>query len=599
MAKTVQTRVAGTWRNVKAVSVKVSGTWRNCKQVYVKVAGVWKELLSRGFNLANSLDNYRITSFAPATQMLLNEGVWMNDAGTVLIGINRGTDELRKYTLSTPWDVSTASFSQSVNIQATQNEPYGIWVSPAGTNLYLIGTSPDAIHRFTMSTALDLSTLSYTGQSITLSGIEWRSVWLNPDGTRLYCINDSFGSSDLRQYNLPTAFSLSGATLAHTLDIGVGITAGPAENGKFVLLHSLGTGTLNSIKAFECGTAWEISTIPTFASGRAAPFSIQNINFIDDNDVYDNLSFHKDGQYVYADRNGLFMFERSTLIAQSGVYNSSYEVGKGIGALSPDGTKAFAFQSNQILEFSLSTAFDLLTISATPVRTFTWNDSLYGALQHGQFVNNGSTLLCASVQDFNTKQKFLYEYSLGTPYVISTLSYTGRNIDLSTLVAGYDATDRFSVTEKNSGNQDIYFPVVSATDVNDYRIIKGTFGTAYRPNTITVSQQSPAIPRFFFGSNLFATKPFTHSLVSPDGSTLALFQGASGVIQHFEMSPSGDLSSIDFSQNNFVSASSANSASSQDITNTAMAGAWVGEDGDKLLVCDPNDYSVLRDIIPL
>lgn len=42
----IETKVSGTWRNVKAVSVKVSGTWRNCKQVYVKVAGVWKALLS-------------------------------------------------------------------------------------------------------------------------------------------------------------------------------------------------------------------------------------------------------------------------------------------------------------------------------------------------------------------------------------------------------------------------------------------------------------------------------------------------------------------------------------------------------------------------
>lgn len=44
MTKKIQTRVSGTWQQVKDAFVRVSGSWVPSKKVFVKIAGVWTQV---------------------------------------------------------------------------------------------------------------------------------------------------------------------------------------------------------------------------------------------------------------------------------------------------------------------------------------------------------------------------------------------------------------------------------------------------------------------------------------------------------------------------------------------------------------------------
>ena len=67
-----------------------------------------------------------------------------------------------EYTLSTNFDVSTASYSQSFSAAAQENELRGIAFNNDGTKMFLVGEAGDDVNEYTLSTAFDVSTATYS-----------------------------------------------------------------------------------------------------------------------------------------------------------------------------------------------------------------------------------------------------------------------------------------------------------------------------------------------------------------------------------------------------------------------------------------------------
>ena len=131
---------------------------------------------------------------------------------------NLSAPVLYQYSMSTAYDISTASYdSVSFDFTSTSSSPYAFDISPDGTKLVAVSFIDDAVTQYTMSTAFDLSTLSYDSISLDISsnsancfGISWSA-----DGGALY-LNDAPGSSGapakVVQYLCSTPFDLSTAT---------------------------------------------------------------------------------------------------------------------------------------------------------------------------------------------------------------------------------------------------------------------------------------------------------------------------------------------------------------------------------------------------
>lgn len=183
-----------------------------------------------------------------------------NAAGTKLYE-SGSNGILYQYTLSTPWRISTASYDSKSFDPAQQSVTRGIKFSTDGTKLYIAGSSPEAVHQYTLSTAWDISTASYASKSLTLdsqTGIQ--GLTFSPDGTKL--ILCTFGDEALWSYTLSTAWDISTASYdsksyTFTQDAtmyGVDFST----DGKTCLAVGYGN---DRVYEYRLSTAWDISTL--------------------------------------------------------------------------------------------------------------------------------------------------------------------------------------------------------------------------------------------------------------------------------------------------------------------------------------------------
>ena len=135
--------------------------------------------------------------------------------GTKMYILGDATDfEVFQYTLSTPWDLSTATYdgvSLTVggsgffgSVVEQDETPQGVCFSNGGDLMFMIGSGDDNIYRYEMTTPWDLSTCSYTGTSFNVGNVDGtpRDVAFSPDASHLYVVGS--GNGQVYRYKLQT-----------------------------------------------------------------------------------------------------------------------------------------------------------------------------------------------------------------------------------------------------------------------------------------------------------------------------------------------------------------------------------------------------------
>jgi len=155
-------------------------------------------------------------------QLSLPYGITFNNDGTQMYVSDYGiTDSIYQYTLSRAYDVSTASYAnKSIDVDAkvgsANRGPCGIRFNNDGTKLFVAGFSDSQIYEFTLSTAFDISTASYVdGFDVSAQGNRNRDFEFNPDGTIMFAVNGPTGGAnvyEIFEYKLTTAFDISTAS---------------------------------------------------------------------------------------------------------------------------------------------------------------------------------------------------------------------------------------------------------------------------------------------------------------------------------------------------------------------------------------------------
>ena len=69
--------------------------------------------------------------------------------------------DVNEYTLSPPFDVSTASFVDSFSVAVEETFPTGVAFSSEGTKMFVVGADGDKVNEYTLSTPFDVSTASF------------------------------------------------------------------------------------------------------------------------------------------------------------------------------------------------------------------------------------------------------------------------------------------------------------------------------------------------------------------------------------------------------------------------------------------------------
>lgn len=129
-----------------------------------------------------------------------------------VLGIN---ETVFQYSLSTAWVVSSASYD-SVSFSVSDKESTlanGLYFSPDGTKMYVLGANSDSVHYYSLSTAWVVSSASFiSSTSIFSQSANSHGIWFKPDGTRMYITGKD--TNTIFQYSLSTAWATSTATYA-------------------------------------------------------------------------------------------------------------------------------------------------------------------------------------------------------------------------------------------------------------------------------------------------------------------------------------------------------------------------------------------------
>jgi hypothetical protein len=187
-------------------------------------------------------------------------GLALNDDGTKLYACDDDIGEVQSYTLSTAYGLTTASTENRIDISGQDSSPEGIDFGDGGSKLYLAGVSNANVYEYDLSTAYDISTASFN-QSLDISGAENypNGVTVADGGAKLFIYDDY----EAYQYDLSTDWDVSTAGAATTRTFGPDYLS-PSDasldfNGDgtrcFWVMHDDA-----GVVEFELSTAYDMST---------------------------------------------------------------------------------------------------------------------------------------------------------------------------------------------------------------------------------------------------------------------------------------------------------------------------------------------------
>ena len=172
---------------------------------------VYQYSLSTGSDLSTA--SYDSVSFSVGSQESGPTSIWFNPTGTKMYIVGYGNDTVYQYSLSTGFDLSTASYdSVSFSVASQDTAPMVIAFNPTGTKMYMVGLVNYYVYQYSLSTGFDLSTASYDSVSFSVASQDTSPMGIrfNPDGTKMYMLG--VVNRSVYQYSLSTGFDLSTAS---------------------------------------------------------------------------------------------------------------------------------------------------------------------------------------------------------------------------------------------------------------------------------------------------------------------------------------------------------------------------------------------------
>ena len=216
--------------------------------------------LSTAYDLSTA--SYDSISFSVSSQDTGPSDMIFNSDGTKMYVVGFINDNIYQYSLTTAYALNTASYdSVSLSLAAQDSFPAGVAFNNNGTKMYIVGGGNDAVYQYSLSTAFDLSTASYDSVSLSISGQDTnpRGIVFNSTGTKMYMVGIS--SLSVHQYSLSTAFDLSTASydsVNFSVSSQDNLPSGMAFNTDGTKMYVVGYGN-DSVYQYSTGSAYTIT----------------------------------------------------------------------------------------------------------------------------------------------------------------------------------------------------------------------------------------------------------------------------------------------------------------------------------------------------
>jgi WD40 repeat protein len=246
-----------------------------------------------GYDLANASYDSVSADFS-AQESNLYSAVFNGD-GTKLFTLGYASDSVHEYSLSTAYDLSTASYtSNSFSVASQAAVPFGLAFSNDGTKFY-VAASDNVIYQYSMSSAWDITTASYSSISKSVSAQDsgLRAIDFKPDGTKLYVLGNT--NKRVYQYSMTTPWDVSTASYDSISFSVSGQTSNASDisfspDGSVFILCDAGGAY---IRKYVLSTPWLISS-----SSWVGSFSVSS-----ENTSPSGVVFNASGTKMYVLRN--------------------------------------------------------------------------------------------------------------------------------------------------------------------------------------------------------------------------------------------------------------------------------------------------------
>jgi sugar lactone lactonase YvrE len=461
---------------------------------------VYQYTLTTGFDVSTA--SYDSVSLNVGPQDTEPQGIAWNNDGTKLYLVGRTGSDLNEYTLTTAFDISTATYNDRFALSGIETTPTDMAWNNDGTKAFVIGETGDMVYEFSVSTAYDITSLTYVrGQSVSAKDIEPFGMAFNSDGTKFYFIGSQ--NDSIHEYDLGSAFNLTSMTFNQSFSVTSKDTNPQCLrfNSDGSKMYVIGTSS-DSVHEYNIGT----TSIPTGYHAVHTTTSTNSTYWTDINSMTADEAAG-DGSIFYCvstDDRSTWKIAHNTDGIRSIVRNNS-----GTWQYNSNGTYASTTWTNATTNTELNALQEAMT-GATSVNGYQISVASYDSVS---FSVSSQELAPRSI-DFNSDGTKLfmtgngtnavYEYSLSTAYDISTMSYSSTSFSVSgQSLSGY------SLKFKSDGTK------MYVGDADNKKVFQYSLSTAFDLSTASYDSVN-----FNTGTQVTASFGFTGLLFSPDGTKM-------------------------------------------------------------------------------
>jgi 6-phosphogluconolactonase (cycloisomerase 2 family) len=428
--------------------------------------------------------------------------------------------------------------SKSKLVSAQDTAPQDVFFSLDGTIAYIMGTTNNTIFQYTLSTPWDISTATYASKSKLLDAPFGESavqaIFITPDGINLYLLGSSVDR--VYYYRLTTPWDITTAIRVNIYDAVTQVAAGTATGVKFgdsgTKMYIVSTSTQEVVYQYTLSTAYDILT---------ASYASKSLTITTQDGLMTDIAFSSDGTKLYASgdtNNTVYQYTLSTPWDISTGSYATKSLAVGTQDITPrafvfndDGTKGYLVgdTNNTIYQYTFSVAWDIST-GTYASKSF----SVGGQAASPQsicFKSDGTIFYI--VEDGSGTANAIFQYTLGTPWDISTATYASKSVTTAYQNYSYEFTP--SGLDISSDGTKIYFVgqnngLTTQSKVYSYELTTPwDISTANTYLSPTLTAQSTTLNGLYF---------------KPDG-TKAYVLGASALYQ-YSLTPAWNLTSLTY-----------------------------------------------------
>jgi DNA-binding beta-propeller fold protein YncE len=350
--------------------------------------------LDPAWDLASAVFSVQSATFPNAP-----EGIWFSADGGLLFKIDGGTDAITKFELDPAWDINARTLLQTFSVAANSTQPTDLFISSDGLRLFVSDNNTDAVKQYSMTSAFDLDTasldrsISVVAEGNSPQGVFWKydgvymyvgnvqhvdqyrvgtyglpigtaqptptGLFFRPDGFRLYTLGS--GNDRVNQWHMSVPWDISTAVQVDFVTV-----AGQESSPGGLFFHPDGikmyvTGSSgDDVNEYDLTSAWNVSTA----------VYLQNFSVAAQETAPKDVQFGNNGTKMYIVGNADTIFEYDVLTAwdvSTAVFaarslNVSTEDNNPFSfAFRPDGKRLFVTgqQKNNMLQYNLTEAWNV------------------------------------------------------------------------------------------------------------------------------------------------------------------------------------------------------------------------------------------------